>query len=113
MNEVLVAELGAALSPDRVRIGGTELALYQRDASNLTGQAGVVCFPTSTAEVQAAIRIAVRHNQPFVARGAGTGLAGGATPLPDGLLIVPTKVNRVVARDPVKMPAGGGPGAVN
>ena len=58
MNEVLVAELGAALSPDRVRIGGTELALYQRDASNLEGQAGVVCFPTSTDEVQACVRIA-------------------------------------------------------
>jgi len=113
MNEVLVAELGAALSPDRVRIGGTELALYQRDASNLTGQAGVVCFPTSTDEVQACIRIAVRHNQPFVARGAGTGLAGGATPLDDAMMIVTTKMNRVLSVDPVNRLAWVEPGVLN
>ncbi|HZX53897.1 MAG TPA: FAD-linked oxidase C-terminal domain-containing protein [Ilumatobacteraceae bacterium] len=113
MNEVLVAELGAALSPDRVRIGGTELALYQRDASNLTGQAGVVCFPTSTQEVQAAIRIAVRHGQPFVARGAGTGLAGGATPLDDAMMIVTTKMNRVLSVDPVNRLAWVEPGVLN
>src|SRR4051812_50079979 len=94
MNEVLVAELGAALSPDRVRIGGTELALYQRDASNLTGQAGVVCFPTSTEEVQAAIRIAVRHGQPFVARGAGTRLAGGGPPPAAAMTVGPPKKKR-------------------
>jgi glycolate oxidase len=113
MNEVLVAELGAALSPDRVRIGGTELALYQRDASNLTGQAGVVCFPTSTEEVQAAVRIAVRHDQPFVARGAGTGLAGGATPLDDAMMIVTTKMNRVLSVDPVNRLAWVEPGVLN
>ena len=47
MTDTLVAELGAALSPDRVRVGETELALYKRDASNIEGHAGVVCFPTS------------------------------------------------------------------
>ena len=113
MNEVLVAELGAALSPDRVRIGGTELALYQRDASNLTGSAGVVCFPTSTEDVQACIRIAGRHSQPFVARGAGTGLAGGATPLDDAMMIVTTKMNRVLSVDPVNRLAWVEPGVLN
>ena len=113
MNEVLVAELGAALSPDRVRIGGTELALYQRDASNLTGRAGVVCFPTSTEDVQACIRIAGRHSQPFVARGAGTGLAGGATPLDDAMMIVTTKMNRVLSVDPVNRLAWVEPGVLN
>ena len=42
----------------------------------------------ATAEVQACMRIAVRHGRPFVARGAGTGLAGGATPLDDAIMIV-------------------------
>ena len=55
MSDTLVAELGAALSPDRVRVGETELALYKRDASNLDGHAGVVCFPTTTDEVQACV----------------------------------------------------------
>ncbi len=113
MNEVLVADLGAALSPDRVRIGGTELALYRRDASNIEGQAGVVCFPTSTDEVQACVRVAVRHGVPFIARGAGTGLAGGATPLDDAVMIVTTKMNRVLSIDPVNRLAWVEPGVLN
>ncbi|MEO7370371.1 MAG: FAD-binding protein, partial [Ilumatobacteraceae bacterium] len=113
MNDALVTELGAALSPDRVRIGDTELALYKRDASNLEGRAGVVCFPTSTAEVQACVRIAVRHNRPFVARGAGTGLAGGATPLDDAIMIVTTKMNHVLSVDAVNRLAWVEPGVLN
>ena len=113
MTNSLVADLGAALSPNRVRVGETELALYKRDASNLEGHAGVVCFPTTTAEVQACIRVAVTHNRPFVARGAGTGLAGGATPLDDAIMIVTTKMNRVLSVDPVNRFAWVEPGVLN
>ena len=113
MTDTLVAELGAALSPERIRVGDTELALYKRDASNIEGHAGVVCFPTSTAEVQACVRIAVRHGRPFVARGAGTGLSGGATPLDDAMMIVVTKMNRVLSVDPVNRFAWVEPGVLN
>ena len=109
----LLADLRSALAPDRVRTGDTELALYKRDASNLEGHAGVICFPTSTAEVQACVRVAVRHGRPFVARGAGTGLAGGATPLDDAILIVTTKMNRVLSVDPVNRLAWVEPGVLN
>ncbi|HEX3088892.1 MAG TPA: FAD-binding protein, partial [Ilumatobacteraceae bacterium] len=113
MTGTLVAELGAALSPDRVRVGDTELALYKRDASNLEGHAGVVCFPTSTEEVQACVSLAVRHGRPFIARGAGTGLAGGATPLDDAMMIVTTKMNKVLSVDPVNRLAWVQPGVLN
>ena len=79
----LAADLAAALAPDRVRTGGVELGLYGRDASVLAGEAAVACFPSSTAEVAAAVRIARQHGRPFVARGSGTGLAGGAVPVGD------------------------------
>ena len=46
-------------APDRVRAGPTELSLYRRDASHMTGAAVAVCFPTTTAEVQACVRVAV------------------------------------------------------
>ena len=101
MNAELVAELRAALAPDRVRTGSTELGLYSRDASNLHGAVGAVCFPLDAIEVSAAVRIAVRHGVPFVARGAGTGLAGGAVPLDGAVVIVTTKMNRVLEVDEV------------
>ena len=71
---------GPRWAADRVHTGPTELDLYRRDASNMEGAPPVVCFPTSTAEVQACVQAARRHGVPFVARGSGTGLAGGAVP---------------------------------
>ena len=101
MTAALVADLRRALAPDRVRDGATELALYRHDASAMEGAAVAVCFPLTTAEVQSCVRIAADHGVPFVARGAGTGLAGGAVP-PDGAVVVSvTKMNRILSVDPV------------
>jgi len=58
-----------------------------------------VCWPRSTAEVAAAVRIARRHDRPFVARGSGTGLAGGAVPIGDPVVIVTTAMNRILDID--------------
>lgn len=112
MIAALVDELRAALG-ERVRTGSTELGLYGRDASNIGGTAGAVCFPTSTAEVQACLRAAHKYKVPFVARGAGTGLAGGATPLDHALVIVLTKMNRVLSIDPINRLAWVEPGVLN
>src|SRR5262245_18614448 len=81
VNDALVRELRMVLGADRVRTGPTELVLYGRDASNMNGQTSVVCLPTSAAEVQMCVKAAVTYGVPFVARGSGTGLAGGAVPL--------------------------------
>ncbi len=109
----LVAGLVAALGPDRVRTGETELGLYGRDASNIEGSAAVVVFPTTTAEVRAAVELAVRHGVAFVARGSGTGLAGGATPLDHALVIALSKMNRILSVDPVNRLAWVEPGVLN
>ncbi len=113
MITALVDELRAALAPERVRTGTTELGLFGRDASNISGAAGAVCFPTSTAEVQACLTAAHRHGVAFVARGAGTGLAGGAIPLDHSLVVVLTKMNRVLSVDPVNRFAWVEPGVLN
>ncbi len=109
----LVADLESALTPDRVRTGGVELSLYGRDASVLSGEAAVVCFPRSTADVAAAVGIARRHGRPFVARGSGTGLAGGAVPVGDPVVIVTTKMDRILSIDPDERVAWVEPGVIN
>jgi glycolate oxidase len=109
----LAADLRAALAPDRVRTEGVELGLYGRDASVMTGAAAVVCFPLTTDEVAAAVRTARRHGRPFVARGSGTGLAGGAVPVGDPVVIVTTKMDRILEVDPVDRVAWVQPGVIN
>jgi glycolate oxidase len=109
----LAADLRAALAPDRVRTEGVELGLYGRDASVMTGAAAVVCFPLTTDEVAHAVRIARRHGRPFVARGSGTGLAGGAVPVGDPVVIVTTKMDRILEVDPADRVAWVQPGVIN
>ena len=87
-----------------------ELALYARDAGVAVGRAVAVCFPRSGDEVAAAVRVARTHGRPFVARGSGTGLAGGATPLDDPVVIVTTQMNRVLEIDTERASPGWDPG---
>jgi glycolate oxidase len=113
--DTLIAELGVALGADRVHTDPMELGLYQRDASMITGQASVVCFPLTTAEVAAVVTICARHDRPFLPRGSGTGLAGGATPAgaEPPVVIVTTKMNRILEIDADARVAWVEPGVLN
>ncbi len=58
-----------------------------------------VVLPGSAAEVQAIVRLCARERVPFVARGHGTGLSGGATPVEHGIVIALSRLNRVLDID--------------
>jgi glycolate oxidase len=110
----LLADLRAALGSDRVRAEPFELSLYGHDASIVgSGEAAVVCFPTTTAEVQACVLIARAHGRAFTPRGAGTGLAGGAVPVGRPVVIVTTKMDTIVSIDPDERVAWVEPGVIN
>jgi len=112
MNE-LIAELRAELGEQRVRSGPSELSLYRRDASNMEGSAAVVCLPETTEEVQACVRIANRHGVPFVPRGSGTGLSGGAVPLDGAVVIATTRMDQILRVDATNRLAWVQPGLLN
>ncbi len=112
--EALVADLREALSAERVRDDGAERSLIGHDASVFGGGvSGPVCFPTSTAEVQAIMGISEAHGRAVVPRGAGTGLAGGAIPLGAPVVIAITRMNRVLEIDVDNRVAWVEPGVVN
>ncbi|MGH9246647.1 MAG: FAD-binding oxidoreductase [Acidimicrobiales bacterium] len=114
VDAALVADLRAALAPDRVHARALELALYGRDASIVDpGDAAAVCFPLTTAEVRACVQIALRHGRPFVPRGSGTGLSGGAVPIGRPVVIVTTKMDRIVSVDLDDEVAWVEPGVIN
>src|SRR2546425_2737980 len=75
----------AIVGPDGVLSEPDELLVYESDGLTLfRALADVVVFPRSTEEVAAAVRLANAEGLPFVARGAGTGLAGGGLPAEGG-----------------------------
>ena len=98
-----------------VRTDAIELSLYARDASLISGEAGLVCFPSNAEELSAVVRACAAHGRPFVPRGSGTGLAGGATPAGDvpPVVIVTTKMNRILEVDEEQRLAWVEPGVLN
>jgi glycolate oxidase len=111
--DALLQDLRQALGPDRARAEPLELALYARDAGVARGRAAAVCFPQSADDVVAAVRVAARHDRPFVARGSGTGLAGGATPVDDPVVIVTTQLDHILEVNEVERYAWVEPGVLN
>ncbi|MDO9395679.1 MAG: FAD-binding oxidoreductase, partial [Herbiconiux sp.] len=92
-----VDELQQAL-PGRVSVDPTVLEPLRTDRSGWwsTGRALAVVEATSVADVQEAVRIAARHGIPVVPRGAGTGLAGGATATEGALVIGLARMDRIL-----------------
>src|SRR4026209_2456186 len=77
-----------------------QLRTYECDG--LTGHRVVpslVVLPETTEQVQTVVRACQAAAVPFVARGAGTGLSGGALPVADGVVIALTRMNRVLDVD--------------
>jgi glycolate oxidase len=100
ISTTLHRELADLLPPGGVVAEPAQLGTYQCDG--LTGARvtpGLVVLPTSTEEVAAVVRACARDGVPFVARGAGTGLSGGALPHADGVLIVLSRMRRILSVD--------------
>src|SRR5215471_14275061 len=98
--DAVALELRALLGDAFVLTEPEQLRVY--DCDGLTGwraQPAVVALPGSTEEVQAVVRVCHRQGIPFVARGAGTGLSGGALPVAEGVVVSLARLNRILEID--------------
>jgi glycolate oxidase len=110
----LVGALRRVIDPKRVLVSAFEKALYAKDASALSpAEPGVVVLVESAAEVQASVRIARDHGRAITPRGSGTGLAGSAVPIDRPVVIVTSKMNRVLDVDVDERTAWVEPGVLN
>lgn len=73
----------------------------------------IVVLPDTISQVQAIMRLCLREQLPVVARGAGTGLSGGALPLANGVLLSLSKFSRILDIDPSNRTATLQPGVRN
>jgi glycolate oxidase len=110
----LLRELLAALGPDAVLSAPESCVAFECDALTAHRRTpDLVVLPRNTAEIQAVLRIASAHGAPVVARGAGTGLSGGALPVEGGILLVLSRLNRILEVDPQRRLARVQPGVTN
>src|SRR5437867_9474010 len=100
MNPVFLAELRHVLGAGAVLQDPLELITYECDAlPHLRAVPAAVVLPSSAAEVQAVVRLCARENVPFVARGHGTGLSGGALPVSGCVVLALSRLNRILNVD--------------
>ena len=106
--------LGHIVGPRWVRHRRAELKTYAMDGlPTRESYPGLVVMPGSAHEVREIVRLLHLASVPFVARGAGTGLSGGAVADPDAVLIALTRMNRILEVDAAHRRAVVQPGVVN
>ena len=107
----LRTDLTRIVGSAHVGTGSAATAPYSTDATfGFAGEPVAVVRPGTTDEVAAILRWASRHDVPVVPRGAGTSLAAGAVPLHGGIVVSLTRMNRILAIDPVDLIAVVQPG---
>ena len=110
----LRAALQAIVGVDGVLTEPDELLVFESDGLTIfRATADAVAFPRSTAEVAACVKLANAEGLPFVARGAGTGLAGGCLASEGGIVIAVTRMARILEVDYANQLAVVEPGLVN
>jgi glycolate oxidase len=109
----IVDELRQLLPPERVLWRDYDLMLYEYDGSIDKHRPAAVAFPLTTEEVSQTVKLCNRLQVPYTARGAGTGLSGGAIPINGGVLISLARMTRILDIDPANMCAIVEPGVVN
>src|SRR3954468_15789245 len=92
----VVAAARAALPPEGIIDDHVRLRTYECDGlAHYRVTPALVVLPETAEQVSAVVRACARHGVPFVARGSGTGLSGGALPRADGVLIVTARMRTI------------------
>ena len=108
-----ITELREIAGHDAVLDRPEDLMLYEYDAGVRKSTPGAVVFPQNAQQVSAIMRAASAAKIPVVARGAGTGLSGGAICKPGGIVIAFSRMNRILEVDAGNLRAVVQPGVVN
>jgi glycolate oxidase len=113
MDAKLLRELQELLGLQGVLHTQDDLMLYEYDGSVEIARPDCVVFPRETAHVVKIVELANRHHIPMVGRGSGTGLSGGALARHGGILVVFSRMNRILEIDIENQRAVVQPGVVN
>ena len=110
----IAKDLVAIIGTDGVIVDSDELRVYETDGLTVfKAMPDLVTLPTSLGQLTGVVKVCHREKVPFVVRGAGTGLSGGAIPLDGGVLIGLNRMNRILEIDYGNQRAVVEPGMVN
>jgi glycolate oxidase len=109
-----ITELQGILGADGLITEQSQLQTYECDGlTNFRVLPGAVALPRTAQQVQAIVKFCARDKVPFVSRGAGTGLSGGALPAKGGIVISLARMNRILETDIANQRVVVEPGVIN
>ncbi len=110
----LIGRLSAVLPAEALLVDDEERRPYECDGLTAYRRLpSLVVLPEDEAQVQAVLRICHAMRAPVVPRGAATGLSGGATPHPDGVVVSLARLRKILRIDPLARTADVQPGVRN
>jgi glycolate oxidase len=110
----LIARLQAIVGAQGLLTARSDLMVYECDGFTIEkNQPEVVVFPTTTEQIVQIVKICNELNLPFLARGAGTSLAGGCVPVGGGVMIGLSRMKKILEIDYANRFAVVEPGVVN
>jgi glycolate oxidase len=110
----LLTDLARLVPSDRLLTRPGALAAYESDGlTSFRARPQAVVIAESQQEVIETVRLCSAAGVPFMARGSGTSLSGGAVPIEDGIVIALNRLNRIVRFDPDARIAVVEPGVIN
>jgi glycolate oxidase subunit GlcD len=110
--EKMIQELEKIVGKDDIMTSEMELQIYGYDASLIKGKPNCIVIPESAEEISRVVRFAHQNGIPVVARGSGTSLSGGPVPVRGGIVILTTRMNRILEIDTENQRAVVEPGAI-
>jgi glycolate oxidase len=112
--DTVIRRFRDVLPPESVVTDPVRLRTYECDGlAAYRVVPAVVVLPEDAPQVREVVRVCADHGVPFVARGSGTGLSGGALPNADGVLVVTSKMRRILEVDIANERAVVEPGVIN
>ena len=109
----IIEELRAIVGEEYVLHRPEDLLVFEYDGSVDRGIPTIVVLPDSADQVAECVKIAARYDLPVVARGAGTGLSGGAIAEHGGIVLAVTRMTRILEVDVENRVAIVEPGVIN
>lgn len=108
----IIKELRAIVGKEQVAVDRPDLVCYGYDATQMEFFPDAVVFPASAGEISSVMILANREKIPVFPRGAGSGFSGGSLPKGGGIVLVTTRMNRILRIDTENMIAVVEPGVV-
>lgn len=112
MDSRIIDEIRKIVGKENVIDSLEERKCYSYDARTDGIVPELIVFPSSAQEVSGILKLANRYLFPVIPRGAGTGLTGGSTPVVEGVILVFTRMNRILEMDAENLIAVVEPGVI-